>query len=111
MIKASNQGAVLVLDVAGPLNQEEADRLRGQIDSLPRVGRPQVVIDLAEVPLIDSAGCEALLDAREAVTADGGGVHLAGVSPLCHDILEATGVLRYFSVFDGEKQAVAQFAR
>lgn len=110
MIKTTNQGAVSVIAVEGPLNQEEADRLRDRIGALPRAGRPQVVVDLAETPLIDSAGCEALLDARDAINADGGAVHLAGLSPLCQDILEATGLLRFFRVFDAEKQAVAQFA-
>ena len=110
MIKSQLQGAVSVLAIEGPLNAEEGDRLRERIGSMPRAGRPQVVIDLAEVPMIDSAGCEALLDARDSVTADGGAVHLAGVSPLCHDILEATALLRFFRVFDAEKQAIAQFA-
>lgn len=110
MIKNSQQGAVTVFAIEGPLNEEEGGCLRDRFEAMPRLGRPQLVLDLAEVPMIDSAGCEALLDTRDAVTADGGAVHLSGVSPLCHDILEATGVLRYFRVFDAEKQAVAQFA-
>lgn len=111
MIKKSQEGAVSVLAIEGPLNEEEAGLLRDGVEALPQLGRPQLVIDLAEVPLIDSRGCEALLDIRDAVTADGGAAHLSGVSPLCQDILEATGVLRFFRVFDAKNQAVAQYAR
>lgn len=111
MIKTSSQGAVQVFAVEGPLNAEEAERLGEAIAAVPRAGRPQWVIDLAEVPLIDSAGCESLLDARDAAVAVGGGVCLAGLTPLCGDILLATGVIRYFQAFEGVKQAVGQFSR
>jgi anti-anti-sigma factor len=111
VVKTSTQGAVLVFTIDGPLNLEEAGRLREAVATAPRVGRPQWVIDLAETPLIDSAGCEALLDARDSVVTVGGGVYLAALSPLCRDILIVTGAIRYFQVFEGVKQAVGQFSR
>ncbi|MEO0529828.1 MAG: STAS domain-containing protein [Planctomycetota bacterium] len=111
MIKSATQGAVQVFTLEGALNAEEADHLRDAIEAVPRSGRPQWVFDLAEVPLIDSVGCEALLDARDAAVSVGGAAHLAGVSPLCKDILAATGLERYFQIFEGTNQAIAQFAR
>lgn len=111
MVKLSSQGAVRVFAVEGPLNHDSAAGLRDAVAATPRSGRPQWVVDLAEVPLVDSAGCEALLDTRDAAAGVGGAVHLAGLTPLVHDVLLATGVSRYFQSFDGVKQAVAQFAR
>ena len=111
MIKTSQQGAVQVFAVEGPLNHESAEEFKDAIAAAPRVGRPQWVVDLAEAPLIDSAGCEALLDARDAAAAIGGAVHVAGLSPLCQDVLIATGVNRYFQAFEGVNQAVAQYSR
>lgn len=111
MVKPSTHGAVRVYSVEGPLNLESAEGLRRAVESAPLAGRPQWVIDLSESPLVDSAGCEALLDARDTAVRVGGAVHLAGLSPLCRDVLLATGVLRYFQAFEGVKQAVAQFAR
>lgn len=111
MIKESQQGAVRVLAIEGALNSEEGDRLREAIETHPTGGRPQLVLDLSETPLIDSAGCEALLDTRDAVVSVGGAAHLAGLSPLCIDTLDATGLKRFFQVHEGVQQAVAQFAR
>lgn len=111
MIKSSNHGAVQVLAIEGPLNEEEAARLSEQIESIPRTGRPQLVIDLSESPLIDSVGCEALLDCRDAISQLGGAIYLAGLTPLSQDILAATGVIRFFQSFASDKQAIAQFAR
>lgn len=111
MIKQTQQGSVLVLSIEGALNAEESERLGEVLTATPVAGRPQLVLDLADTSLIDSAGCEALLDARDAVVQAGGAAHLAGVSPLCTDVLAATGVGRYFQTFEGVQQAVAQFAR
>lgn len=111
MIKTSKQGAVSVLAIDTTLNAEAGDSLRDAADALPRVGRPQLVIDLAGAPLIDSAGCEALLDVRDAVADIGGACCLAGVAPLCRDILWAAGLDQEFDLYDGAKEAVASFAR
>lgn len=111
MIKESQQGAVRVLAIEGALNAEEGERLRDALVKKPAGGRPQVVLDLSETPLIDSAGCEALLDVRDAVVEVGGAAHLAGLSPLCVDTLAATGLQRYFQAYEGVQQAVGQFAR
>jgi len=111
VIKTSAHGAVQVFAIEGPLNAEEATRFNDAVAAAPRAGRPQWVVDLAEVPLIDSAGCESLLGARDAAVAVGGAIHLAGLSALCHDILLATGVIRYFQDFEGVNQAIGQFSK
>lgn len=111
MIKESQQGAVRILAVEGALNEEEGGRLCESVAACPAGGRPQLVLDLSDTPLIDSAGCEALLDTRDAVVGVGGAAHLAGLSPLCLDVLAATGLNRYFQSYEGVQQAVAQFAR
>lgn len=111
MIKVSQQGAVRVLAIEGALDHEEAQRLQEAVESIPTAGRPQLVLDLSEVPVIDSKGCEGLLDVRDAVVEVGGAANLAGVGPLCEDVLAATGVGRYFQTFAGVQQAVAQFAK
>ncbi|TWT40145.1 STAS domain-containing protein [Botrimarina hoheduenensis] len=111
MVTTTTQGAVAVLAVDAPLNAESSDALRSAVEALPRIGRPQLVIDLSGVPLIDSAGCEALLDVRDSVCDIGGACCLAGVAPLCRDILWAAGLDEGFDVFQGTKEAVASYAR
>lgn len=111
MVQTESQGAVRVFSVVGQLNREEADALRGSLEAEPSVGRPQWVIDMSEVPLIDSAGCEALLDAWDTAHRVGGSVHLAGLTALCRDVLAVTYTLANFPTFDTVSQAVAQYAR
>ncbi|MEO1497066.1 MAG: STAS domain-containing protein [Planctomycetota bacterium] len=111
MILSSKQGAVTVLSVDVTLDADAGDQLRAAVRGIPRVGRPQLVIDLSQSQLIDSAGCEALLDARDEVLDVGGDCVLAGASPLCADILAIAGLDEQLATFHGANEAVASFAR
>lgn len=111
MIVSSKQGAVTILSVESALNAELAEDLKTAANSLPKLGRPQLVIDLASTPLIDSAGCEALLDIHDKAVDIGGECCLSSPSPLCRDILAVSGLDQQMLVFDGSHEAVASFAR
>ena len=73
-------------------------------------GQPRVVLDLQHVPLIDSAGLEALLDSRDECVRRAGTMHLATPNRLCRDILRVTGLDHQFSIFDDVISAVGSFA-
>ncbi|MGL4514587.1 MAG: STAS domain-containing protein [Lacipirellulaceae bacterium] len=111
MLKTTTQGAVTVMTLDTALDTDTGDVLRSRVAELPKGGRPQVVIDLSAVPLVNGGGCEALLDVAESLSDRGGAANLAGLSPLCADILLATGVGERFLSFQTTKEAVAQFAR
>ncbi len=111
MVTQSLQGAVTILSVGSTLDGEEGGELLEQTDAIPRVGRTQLVVDLNACPLVDSAGCESLLDVYDAVNDRDGAVLLAGASPLVSDIFLATGVDRFFESFDGVNEAVRSFTR
>jgi anti-anti-sigma factor len=111
VLKTTTHGAVSVITLDTALDGESGDLLRSRVEDLPRGGRPQVVLDLSTVPLLNGAGCEALLDVCESLAERGGAAHLAGLSPLCSDILIATGIADHALVFPTTKEAVAQFAR
>jgi anti-anti-sigma factor len=103
------QGAVSVMRPQGPLTEAQC---AGFLDAASKLGagRPMVVVDLHETPLLDSAGLEALVELRERLEARGGAVKLAGVNALCSDILRVTGVGQKFEQYPHVKSAVARFA-
>ena len=74
-------------------------------------GQPYIVLDLEKVPLIDSAGLELLLDAKEDFERLGGTLKLAASNPLCDEILSVTGVGRSFEIFPEATSAVGSFVR
>ena len=111
MFGKSKQGAVDVISGSDALNAETIDIARKIIDSCTLKGRPSLVFDLQHVPLIDSAGLELLLETREACLGRGGLMQIAGLNPLCRDILRVTGHDNSFEIFDDVVSAVGSFAR
>ncbi|MEM6330169.1 MAG: STAS domain-containing protein [Planctomycetota bacterium] len=111
MITVETQGAVTVLTPDVPLNAEAAEPLLAALHAPASPGLPQVVLDLSGVAIIDSAGLEAVLDARAEVRGRGGVIKLAGARPLVADILVATGVGDTFEMLGSTKAAVGSFSR
>lgn len=111
MITYESQGAVQVVTAAAPLNADYSEPLIGAVKNSTTVGLPMVVLDLSKSALIDSAGLECLLEAREAVRSRGGTIKLAGLNPLVRDILNATGVGDHFQTYETAKAAVGSFSR
>ncbi len=67
MSSVTPQGAVDVGQLSGPLDHENADRLVETVQSGLAEGQPMVVLDMSDVPLMDSAGLDALMDVHDAV--------------------------------------------
>ncbi len=109
MFKHSKQGAINVVSGALPLSGDALDLLDSAFADCLNEGQPHAVLDLREVPLIDSGGLERLLDLRDSFQQKTGELKLAGANPLCHDILSVTGVASYFEVYPEVGQAVGSF--
>ncbi len=92
MVTVEKQGAVTVVRPVGPLTVAQAEDFRKSALGKLGQGRPMVVVDMHEAPLLDSAGLEALVELRDRVEARGGAIKLAAVNALCGDILRLTGV-------------------
>jgi len=111
MLERSKQGVVDLLRVSDPLTGEFVDRLGQLFDGCSGDGQPRIVLDLASVPLMDSAALELLLDYQERVQHRGGALKLAGPNTTCRDILHLTGVDRHFEIFPDSVAAVGSFAQ
>jgi len=85
---------VLRLAVAGEIDLATADVLFDTVRAVLATARPaEVVVDLAEVTLCDSAGVDALLRARDAAHAQA--VDLVVINPrgIVRRVLDVTGTL------------------
>lgn len=111
MLSVNPQGAVDVVQLSGALNHENFEQLVETIQSGLAEGQPMVVLDMSDVPLLDSAGLDALLDVHDAVLLKGGAVKLAALTQLCADVLHVTGVGGHFETFKEVKLAVGSFVQ
>lgn len=111
MIESKRTGAVDVLECSVPLIRENTSVFRACWERLFASGQPKIVLDMRGIPLIDSAGLEALLDLKDRCEEVGGSTVLARPTPLCQDILRVTGLNREFQIYSDYVQALGSFSK
>ena len=111
MFSVDSQGAVDVISVTGPLNHENVHELVKTIETGLPGGQPMVVLDMHEVPLLDSAGLETLIEIQQSLQIQGGSLKLSGLTQLCQEILRITKVDEKFDLFQEVKSAVGSFVK
>jgi len=102
---------VLILDLSGKLTIGEGDELlKDKINSLIQQGRRKLVLNLAGVPYIDSAGLGEFVRTYTTVSRQGGKLKLLNLTKRIQDLLAITKLLTVFETFDSEQEAVQSFA-
>ena len=104
-------GDVLVLDVKGRITLGEGDELlKDKVNSLLNQGNKKIVLNLAEVPYIDSAGLGEIVRTYTTVSRQGGSLKLLNLTKRITDLLAITKLLTVFETFDSENDAVQSFS-
>ena len=104
-------GDVKVLDLKGRVTLGEGDELlRDKVNSLLNQGFKKIVLNLAEVPYIDSAGLGEIVRTYTTVSKQGGSLKLLSLTKRITDLLSITKLLTVFETFDSENEAVRSFA-
>ena len=110
-IEEREVGEVLILDLSGKLTIGEGDELlKDKINSLIQQGRRKLVLNLAGVPYIDSAGLGEIVWTYTTVSRQGGKLKLLNLTKRIQDLLAITKLLTVFDTFDSEQEAVQSFA-
>jgi len=100
-------GGVHVVHVSGRVDTVTADTLDTSLHATIEGGATQVVLDLAHVDYMASAGLRSLLVALKAMHAAGGSLLLAAVHPRVQDILKIAGLTSLFTILPTQAEAVA----
>lgn len=96
-----------VLAPHGRLDVLSAEAFKARIRESVETGATRVVVDLADVPFVDSSGLGALIAGLRTATRFGGDVRLARPQPEVRDVLELTRLTRLFELFDSVDAALA----
>lgn len=110
MIEERLNGGVTVLDIVGRLTiDQSAEHLKDKINSLISQGRTKIVVNLKNVPYIDSGGLGQLIASYGSVMKAGGAMKLLNVNSRNHDLLSITRLVTVFESFESEAEAVQSF--
>lgn len=101
---------VTLLVASGRINSDTVAQLESRLTSAIEAGQNRIVVDLAGVTFISSAGLRALLSALKAARRSGGGdVRLAAPSEPVNEVLQLAGLTSVFQSFDSQVEAVGSY--
>ena len=104
-------GDVVVLDIKGRVQLGEGDEmLKDKVNSLLNQGRKKIILNLADVPYIDSAGLGEVVRTFTTVSRQGGTLKLLNLTKRITDLLAITKLLTVFDTYDSEQDAVQSFS-
>jgi anti-sigma B factor antagonist len=109
-IELRSLGQVKLVKLRGKLNLGDAvDRFRDTLADLMASGDTRVVLDLSEVPWIDSSGIGLLVKILTSAKQRGGSIKLLNPSKFTVQTLKMICLLELFEVFDDQEKAVSSF--
>ena len=102
---------VKILDISGQITLTRGgdQLLRDKVNSLMHQGDKHILVNLANVTAMDSAGLGELVSAYTTVTKAGGSMKLVNLTKRLHDLLSITKLLTVFDAYDSEPAALATF--
>jgi anti-sigma B factor antagonist len=105
-------GDVTVVDVSGKITLGEGGDavLKDKMRSLVQQGQTKLLLNLADVSYIDSAGLGEIVQSYATVNKSGGSLKLLNLTKRIKDLLSITKLLTVFETFDSEAEAVTSFA-
>lgn len=99
---------ICTLKLKGPLKSgESVNRLASAVRSALASGHIFLILDLEAMPVIDSSGIGAIVDALRQSKKAGGDAKLVNPSPFAEKTFKMVGILSLFGVYRSEAEAVA----
>ena len=109
-IEERTVGDVVVLDLKGKVTLGEGDELlKDKVNSMVNQGHKKIVLNLAEVPYIDSAGLGEIVRTYTTVSRQGGSLKLLGLTKRITDLLSITKLLTVFETYESETRPVLDY--
>ncbi|HWE85056.1 MAG TPA: STAS domain-containing protein [Terracidiphilus sp.] len=101
---------ITIIDLTGRLTMGESCKaLRDEVHDELGQENKKILLNLADVTYIDSAGLGELTSAFMSVKNRGGALKLVNLTKRVHDLMQITKLYTVFEVFDDEKTALASF--
>ncbi len=109
-IHIRNSGSVTIIDLSGSLiigKSEES--LRTTINRLIEEERMHLLLNLSDVPMIDSSGIGAMIKSFTSVKAANGHLKVLKPSRMARQLLTITGLLSILETYEDESAAISSF--
>ncbi|HID56527.1 TPA: anti-sigma factor antagonist [Candidatus Poribacteria bacterium] len=110
-MKTSFKGEIPVLSISGRIIGESASAMKREMDKLIKQSKGRLILDLSEVPLLDSSALGAIVATLTSVKKMGGNLVLFNPQKAVQKVLEITRLVSIFEIYDELEVAAASFDR
>jgi anti-sigma B factor antagonist len=100
------ESGLFIIKAKGEIDVWTADILRQSLRDVQSDGKPRVIVDLTEVPFVDSTGIGVLVGALKRSREAGGSLHLVVTSDGVRKVLKITSLDQVFPIHDSVVDAV-----
>ena len=106
-ISARRMDKTTILDISGDIDLAHSPEVRKMVLVEFREKRtPRVILNLRDVNYIDSSGVASLVEGLKASRDVGSRMILFGLSPIAHEVLQLSRLLKIFEIYDTEDMAL-----
>src|ERR1700687_2294101 len=97
-----------ILDISGDIDLAHSTEVRRMVLLEFRQNRtPRVILNLRDVNYIDSSGVASLVEGLKASRDVGSRLILYGLSPIAHEVLQLSRLLKIFEIYDTEDMGLS----
>jgi anti-sigma B factor antagonist len=101
-----------VIDLEGRIVLgEESNSFREKVKSLLAAGKKKIVLNLAQVTYIDSAGLGTLVATFHSARSQGATLKLTNLGSKFKEVLQVTKLMTVFDTYDSESAAIQSFGK
>ncbi len=101
-----------VIDIEGRIVLgEESNSFREKVKSLLAAGKKKIVLNLAQVSYIDSAGLGTLVATFHSARSQGATLKLTNLGSKFKEVLQVTMLMTVFDTYDSEAAAIQSFGK
>jgi anti-anti-sigma factor len=106
---ARQEGKTVFAQVRGEIDLHNSPELRGELmEIIARTGLTRLVLDLSDVPYMDSSAIAVLVEMLQRLRKQGGRVYLLRVQPRVKGLLEIARLQTIFPVIQDEREALQE---
>jgi anti-sigma B factor antagonist len=108
-INVSVQDQVTLVEVQGRIDSMNANELGDALTQLIDEGRAQIVLDLAGVDYMSSAGLREIVSALKRIRRGTGDLRIAQPSERVQEVMEMAGLDTIFQIYSTQMEAVGSY--
>jgi len=97
-----------IVALKGEIDLHTCAEMRDTLRDLIEKGHHQIVINLAEVPYLDSAALGVMVDAVRRVREHEGGISLVSTTPFVRRAFEITRLVKIFQLYESNNAALEE---